>query len=95
MKKATFVMAALLLPLSALAGQDADAPYHVGDEVRAWTALQESNSASVNAVRPLPGEISDLIYGRYLNTFKQPIPDQFDRASFVGSGGGGGGGGSH
>ncbi|MGH8505962.1 MAG: DUF3613 domain-containing protein [Stenotrophobium sp.] len=77
----------LLLPLSAFAAQDSDAPYHVGDEVRAWTALQDSNSASVDAVRPMPGEISDLIYARYLKSFEQAIPEHFDRESFVGSGG--------
>ncbi|HWU68337.1 MAG TPA: DUF3613 domain-containing protein [Stenotrophobium sp.] len=78
----------LLLPLSAWAASNADAPYHVGDEVRAWTALQDSNSASVDTVRPMPGEISDLIYARYLKSFEQAIPEHFDRESFVGNGGG-------
>jgi hypothetical protein len=83
---------ALTLPLSALA-DDKDAKYHLGDETRAWTDLQISGSASDNVPRPMPGEIADKVYDRYLQTFGYAIPQSFQRESFVGSGSGGGSGG--
>ncbi|MGH8456450.1 MAG: DUF3613 domain-containing protein [Stenotrophobium sp.] len=95
MKKLILVLACAL-PFAAFA-QSSDSPYHLGDDVRAWTDLQVSGSASLNQPRPMPGEIADEIYDRYLQSFKQPIPEQFGRQSFVGAGGAGGagGGGSH
>lgn len=65
-----------------------------GADTRAWLELQASGSAAVGAAQPMPGEVADLVYQRYLNSFKYPIPDQFRRqGSGSGSGGSGGSGG--
>lgn len=83
---------ALTMPFAAMA-EDKDANnYQLGDEVRAWTDLQKSGAASNKAPQPMPGEIADKVYERYLKTFDYGIPQSFDRQSFVGSGGGGSGG---
>ncbi|MDP3858535.1 MAG: DUF3613 domain-containing protein [Stagnimonas sp.] len=71
-----------------------------GGDTRAWLDLQASGSAAVGAAQPMPGEVADLVYQRYLNSFKYPIPDQFRRqgggsgSGSSGSGGSGGQGGS-
>ncbi|TAJ50619.1 MAG: DUF3613 domain-containing protein [Nevskiaceae bacterium] len=65
----------------------------LGAESRAWTDLQASGSAAAGGARPLPGEVADAVYQRYLNSFKHPIPEQFTRDS-GGSGGQSGGNGS-
>jgi hypothetical protein len=82
---------ALTLPAAAFAG--ADAKYQLGTEARAWTDLQKSGRASLGAVRPMPGEVADKVYDRYLQSFGRPIPETFERESFVGAGRGGGSGG--
>ncbi|WP_161554120.1 DUF3613 domain-containing protein [Stenotrophobium rhamnosiphilum] len=71
---------------------DDKAAYKLGDEVHAWTDLQKSGAASNPAVQPMPGEIADKVYDRYLKTFDYPIPQTFDRESFVGGSSGGSGG---
>lgn len=83
---------ALTLPLTAMA-DDKSADYKLGEEVRAWTDLQKSGAASNPTAQPMPGEIADKVYDRYLKTFEQPIPATFERESFVGGGSGGGSGG--
>lgn len=63
----------------------------VGADTRAWLALQSSgNSADATTERPLPGEVADRIYQRYLKSFEQPIPAEFKRQQ-ISSGGGGSG----
>jgi len=74
----TWAMAlALLGLLSACAS-----PRPLGSSARAWTDLQRSNTAALGWARPLPGDAADRIYQRYLNSFGQPIPDNFGRKSF-------------
>lgn len=66
-----------------------------GAETRAWIDLQASGSAAVGDARPMPGEVADAVYQRYVNSFKQPIPAQFQRSgsenSDSGAGAGSGG----
>lgn len=79
----------LLLLLAPLA--QAAEPGRPGADTRAWTTLQASGKAAVAESRPLPGEVADKVYQRYLDSFGQPIPATFQRDSFVGGGSGGGG----
>lgn len=78
----------LAVPVGAYAADQGHA--QLGNEVRAWTDLQKSGSASVPEARPMPGEVADKVYDRYLQSFGHPIPESFERESFVGSGGGSG-----
>lgn len=59
-----------------------------GAETRAWVDLQTSGSAAVGDARPMPGEVADAVYQRYVNSFKHPIPAQFPRTSGGESGSG-------
>lgn len=81
----------LAAPLAAFA-DDAAKP-QLGDEVRAWTDLQKSGTASVTDARPMPGEVADKVYDRYLQSFGHPIPEAFERQSFASGGGSSGSGG--
>jgi len=82
---------ALTMPFAAMADDKDTTQYHLGDEVHAWTDLQKSGAASNPNPQPMPGEIADKVYDRYLKTFDYVIPQSFERASFVGGGGGSGG----
>jgi hypothetical protein len=82
---------ALTMSFAALADdKDKDSAYHLGDEVRAWTDLQKNDVATDRVVQPMPGEIADKVYDRYLKTFDYPIPKTFDRESFASGSGSGG-----
>lgn len=78
---------AALLPLAAVA---AEPKKPLGDETKAWVDLQTSGKQASGAPRPMPGEIADNVYQRYLDSFKQPIPAEFKRQSTEASGNGGG-----
>lgn len=60
----------------------------VGTETRAWLDFQKGGTAASPAERSLPGEIADRQFERYANSFSQPIPETFERDSFVSEGGG-------
>ncbi|RYY82987.1 MAG: DUF3613 domain-containing protein [Comamonadaceae bacterium] len=47
----------------------------VGATTREWLALQRSGRAG--ASHPIPGEIATLSWRRYLESFRQPIPESF------------------
>ena len=79
---------ALVLPLSALADPKP------GTETKAWLDLQKSGKAASKEARPVPGEIAEKTYDRYLKSFDHPIPEEFSRESFS-SGNSGGGSGSN
>lgn len=66
--------------------QAADTQKPLGDESKAWLQLQNSGSQAATGPRPMPGEIADNVYQRYLDSFKQPIPAEFKRQSAGGSG---------
>lgn len=59
---------------------------------REWLDLQAAGTAASREARPMPGEVADAVYERYLNSFKHPIPEQFRRQSGGGDSGGGQGG---
>ncbi|MDD3762300.1 MAG: DUF3613 domain-containing protein [Nevskiales bacterium] len=73
------------LPLMA---QEPAAEPRIGDQTRQWLELQQSGNASLGAIRPMPGDVADKVYERYLKSFEEPIPQQFDRESFVSDTGG-------
>lgn len=81
------LLVALLLSGPALAA--GELPAGVGDDTRAWLELQASGNAAQAAPRPMPGEVADKVYQRYLDSFENRVPDSFDRESFVSSGGSG------
>lgn len=85
------MIVALAMPFAAMAGDKDNTQYHLGDEVRAWTDLQKSGLASNPNPQPMPGEIADKVYDRYLKTFDYAIPEAFNRDSFVSGGSGSGG----
>ena len=62
----------------------------LGADSHAWIDLQASGSAAAGGARPLPGEVADAVYQRYLNSFKHPIPAQFPCESSGSQGGGNG-----
>ncbi|EIT69215.1 hypothetical protein WQQ_27970 [Hydrocarboniphaga effusa AP103] len=77
---------------TAFAQDDASAPAFGGD-TRALVDLQISNNAALGAPRPMPGEVADRVYSRYVKSFSHPIPERFDREKFSNSGGSSGAGG--
>lgn len=77
------VMAAATAALPVAA---AEAQKPLGDEAKAWVDLQQSGQQASGAPRPMPGEIADSVYQRYVDSFKQPIPAEFKRQSSGDSG---------
>ena len=73
-----FLLAVLALPLAA---QAADGEPPLGEETKEWLALQNSGKQAASGPRPMPGEIADNVYQRYVDSFKQPIPAEFKRQS--------------
>lgn len=88
MMQRTIPLAALALaaPLCAAA---ADGKPDVGSDTRAWVEFQESGKAAQGEVRPMPGEVADKVYQRYLDSFENQIPEQYERERFVSGGSGG------
>ena len=85
---AAFIAATACL-LTGAAAQAAD-PAPLGTDTRAWLDLQKSPAAQASESRPVPGEVAERTYQRYVKSFNYPIPEQFKRESFKSSGGGGG-----
>lgn len=56
---------------------DHRATYAPGSVTRDWLRLQREGG-SAGAAQGLPGDAATLIYQRYLNSFKNPIPAQFE-----------------
>lgn len=77
------------LPSSA-AAQTRDAVTVPTNSAQAWLDLQVSGSAASPDERPMPGEIADKVYQRYVESFTQPIPESLKRDNFVSSGSDGG-----
>lgn len=82
---------ALAAPGAAFA-QDAGEPAF-GSQTQALVDLQISNNAALGTARPMPGEVADQVYSRYVKSFSHPIPERFEREKFSNSGGSGGAGG--
>ena len=64
-----------------------------GGESDVWLSMQLDPAYTANDPRPVPGEVAGRTYIRYLGSFTHPIPEQFERQSFLGGSAGGGGGG--
>lgn len=60
----------------------------VGVRTQAWLDLQRSGNAALAAPRPMPGEVADKVYQRWLDSHGRPIPEQFAREAFAGGSGG-------
>jgi hypothetical protein len=90
--RAALMLLSLSLPLCvfAQATPPAEETEEAGTQTRSWVELQVSNNASLGAARPMPGEVADQVYQRYLKSFTHPIPEYFERDKFVQSGSGGG-----
>lgn len=87
MKIAGPALLAMLMVGQAAVASEPQQP-RVGDDTRAWLQLQGSGNASTAAPRPMPGEVADKVYERYLESFENQIPDEFERETFVSGGGG-------
>lgn len=61
-----------------------------GTETRAWVQLQKNGKAASKQKRPVPGEVAEKSYERYVKSFDHPIPETYSRESFNSSGGGSG-----
>lgn len=81
-------LAALLMALGTSAAA-ADSPAPKQTDVQAWLDLQRSGTAAPQDERPMPGEIADKVYRRYVDSFGRPIPETLKRDSFATSDGGG------
>ncbi|UXU89295.1 DUF3613 domain-containing protein [Burkholderia sp. S-53] len=71
--------------------QDVDAPRasDVERSTKEWLAMQRDNRAAA-PTQPMLGEVATLVYQRYLDSFKNKIPDTMN--SQLGSAGGTSGG---
>jgi hypothetical protein len=87
MMRKTVLLSLLLAPALAAAATPVKTR-EFGADTRAWLDLQKSGSAAYGSARPMPGEVAEKVYERYLKSFSQPIPDQFRRDRFVEGGGG-------
>ncbi len=83
-------LAITLLAALPLAAAAAEPTPPLGSEARAWLELQQSGRQASGTPRPMPGEIADNVYQRYLDSFKLPIPAEFKRQSTTDSGNGSG-----
>jgi len=92
----SIVLAAFIgsVALAQPAGDATAAPSDFGSQTNAWLSMQLNPAYTANDPRPIPGEVANRTYVRYLDSFSHPIPEQFERQSFSGSGGGAGGGAS-
>ena len=89
MKRMMWIGVLAAVSLSA-AAEDAVSPQvpQTGEKTRQWLDLQVSGNASLGAVRPMPGDVAEKVYERYLNSFDHPLPEQMQREQFVSEGGG-------
>lgn len=62
-----------------------------GTDARAWVDLQKSGKAASKQTRPVPGEVADKTYERYVKSFDHPIPETYNRESFTSGGDSSGG----
>ncbi|HEY1076951.1 MAG TPA: DUF3613 domain-containing protein [Fontimonas sp.] len=80
----------LALLLLAAAAQAAEPAPPTGSATQAWLDLQIGGTAAPADERPMPGEIADKVYKRYVESFDEPIPQTLKRDNFVSSGSDGG-----
>lgn len=73
--KIGLMLALVLAPLAAQAAEP-------GAETRTWLSLQRAGTAASPEARPVPGEVAEQVYLRYLKSFSHPIPERFEVESF-------------
>lgn len=56
----------------------------VGERTRDWLDLQKSGAASVAEPQPIPGEVADKVYQRWVDSHARPIPEKFSREGISG-----------
>lgn len=58
-----------------------------GAQTRAWIELQASGKAAAPGVpsvnKPVPGEVADKVYQRYVDSFGKPLPESYAREGFT------------
>lgn len=67
---------ALCLAPSLAAAADAPGSAKTGDDTHAWLSLQASGAEAEGEARPMTGDVADAVYQRYLESFRQAIPQQ-------------------
>ncbi|KWF57872.1 DUF3613 domain-containing protein [Burkholderia pseudomultivorans] len=96
MRAGRFAMlgAVMCMAISTVAayGQQAAAPVtsDIGHSTKEWLAMQRDNRAAA-PTQPVLGDVATLTYQRYLDSFKNKIPESMN--SLVGTNGGMSGGG--
>lgn len=89
MKHRILMASCLMLCISAASAAPAPPMPAHGAQTRAWLNVHKQASTAQSTPRPLPGEVADKIYQRYVDSFTYPIPETFPRES-INSGGGSG-----
>jgi hypothetical protein len=64
----------------------------IGPDARQWLSLQRGGAAASAAPPAMSGEVADKVHQRYVDSFGNPLPEQFGREDFAGGGEGSGGG---
>lgn len=55
----------------------------IGEDARKWIDLQVSGDAAERSPDGMPGEVAERVWQRYVESFSYPIPERFERDSFV------------
>lgn len=79
------LMTATLIPQAVNAKDSDKAP--LGQETQQWLELQRSGYAASQRGQRVSGPIADAIYHRYVESFKHPIPENFQRERIANGGG--------
>jgi hypothetical protein len=58
----------------------------VGRDTREWLTLQKGGAAASTEAPAMSGEVADKVYKRYVDSYGHPLPEQFPREDFTGSG---------
>ncbi len=51
----------------------------IGQATAQWLELQKSGAAAAPEPRPLPGDVAQRNYQRYLRSFEREVPDAFQQ----------------
>lgn len=76
-----WLAAFILLVLAVMAGAAAHEPAvdERGEATREWLRYQRSGDHASVSERPMPGDVAERVYQRYLQSFSHPIPETFER----------------
>lgn len=75
------VAASILLAVAVMASAAAHEPAvgERGEATRVWLQYQRSGDHASASERPMPGDVAERVYQRYLQSFSHPIPETFER----------------